>query len=119
MKSSRNKPEAWKLLNYLVSAEAQINFAKVSGMLPARIDAANDPALMRNPHYAEFVAQIKNGRHYQTTPIWASLEPVYVKGFGNMYEIVAGVKGNYSPQAMKRALDATAAEIDAVIADAQ
>ncbi len=119
MKSSKNKEEAWKLLTYLVGREAQVSYAKMSWMLPTRLDAAYDPSLMSNVHYAEFVGQIKNGRHYPTIPGWGPLESVYLKNIGSMFDIVAGVKGTYSPLAIKKALDATANEANEVLAESQ
>ncbi len=119
MKSSKNKEEAWKLLSYLVSPAAQVTYSKMSGMLPTRLDAANDAQLMADPHYAEFVAQIKNGRHYPSVPAWGPLESVYLKDIGNTFDIVAGVRGKYSPQALKQALDATASEANDVLEESR
>ena len=115
MKSSKNKDEAWKLLSYLTSREAEITYSKMSAMLPARTDALSDPSLEAEPHYAEFVAQVKTGRHYPSVAGWGPLESVYLKNIGNMFDIVAGVKGKYSPQAIKQALDVTANEANDVL----
>ncbi len=115
MKSSKNKDESWKLLAYLASRDSEITYSKMSGMLPARIDAATDPSLMADPNYADFIGRIKNGRHYASIASWAPLESVYLKNLGNMFDIVAGVKGKYSPQAIKQALDVTANEANDVL----
>jgi multiple sugar transport system substrate-binding protein len=115
MKSSKNKAEAWKLLAYLTGREPQVAFSKMSGMLPARLDASADPTLMRNPHYAQFIAQVKNGRHYPSIAGWGPLESVYLKNLGNMFDSVSGVKGRYSPLAIKQAMDATAQEADQIL----
>jgi multiple sugar transport system substrate-binding protein len=88
-------------------------------MLPTRLDAANDAQLMADPHYAEFVAQIKNGRHYPSVPAWGPLESVYLKDIGNTFDIVAGVRGKYTPQAIKQALDATAVEANDVLEESR
>jgi len=119
MKSSKNKAEAWKLLTYLTGREPQVAFSKMSGMLPTRLDAANDPGLMANPHYAQFMAQVKNGRHYPSIPGWGPLESVYLKNLGNMFDIVGGLKGKYSPLAIKQAMDATAQEANQVLYSGQ
>ena len=119
MKSSKNKAEAWKLLTYLTGREPQVAFSKMSGMLPTRLDAANDPGLMANPHYAQFMAQVKNGRHYPSIPGWGPLESVYLKNLGNMFDIVGGLKGKYSPLAIKQAMDAAAQEADQVLYSAR
>jgi multiple sugar transport system substrate-binding protein len=119
MKSSKNKDDAWNLLVYLSSREAQVAYSKMSGMLPTRLDAAYDPSLMADPHYAEFIAQVKNGRHYPSIPAWGPLESVYVKNIGNMFDIVAGMKGKYTTPAIKQALDATANEANGVLKGSQ
>jgi multiple sugar transport system substrate-binding protein len=115
MKSSKNKAEAWKLIAHLTGRESQVQFSKMSGMLPTRLDAANDASLLANPHYAQFIAQVKNGRHYPAIPGWGPLESVYLKNIGNMFDIVGGLKGKYSPLAVKQAMDATAQEADQVL----
>jgi len=115
MKSSKNKEEAWKLLAYMATHDAEMTYSRMSGMLPPRLDAAYDPTLMADPHYAEFIAQAKNGRHYPSIAAWGPLESVYLKNLGNMFDIVAGVKGKYTPQAIKQALDATANEANDVL----
>ena len=119
MKSSKNKAEAWSLVAYLASRDAQLAYSRMSGMLPARLDAANDPALMANPHYAQFMAQVKNGRHYPSIPGWGPLESVYLKNLGNMFDIVGGIKGKYSPLAIKQAMDTAAQEADQVLYSAR
>jgi multiple sugar transport system substrate-binding protein len=119
MKSSKNKDEAWKLLAYLTSRPAEITYSKMSYMLPARLDAAYDPSLMANPNYADFIAQVKSGHHYPSIAGWGPLESVYLKNIGNMFDIVAGVKGKYSTQAIKQALDVTANEANDVLAESR
>jgi multiple sugar transport system substrate-binding protein len=116
MKSSKNKAEAWQLVAHLTGRETQVAFSKMSGMLPTRLDAANDPSLMRNPHYAEFIAQVRNGRHYPSIAGWGPLESVYLKNLGTMFDMVGGVKGKYSPLAVKQAMDVAAQEADQVLA---
>ena len=119
MKSSKNKAEAWKLVAYLTGREPQVSFSRMSGMLPTRVDAASDPSLMSNPHYAQFIAQVKNGRHYPSIAGWGPLESVYLKNIGNMFDIVSGVKGKYSPLSIKQAMDATAQEADQVLSSSR
>lgn len=119
MKSSKHKAEAWQLVSYLTGRDAQVAFSKVSGMLPTRLDAAGDASLMRNPHYAQFIAQVKNGRHYPSIAGWGPLESVYLKNLGSMFDIVGGLKGKYSPLAIKQAMDATAQEADQVLSSSR
>jgi multiple sugar transport system substrate-binding protein len=115
MKSSKNKAQAWKLVAYLTGRDPQVAYSKMSGMLPTRLDAAADPSLMADPHYAQFIAQVKNGRHYPSIAGWGPLESVYLKNLGRMFDMVGGVTGKYSPLAIKQAMDATAQEADQVL----
>jgi multiple sugar transport system substrate-binding protein len=119
MKSSKNKDEAWKLLQFMTSHDAQVTYSKMSGMLPTRLDASTDPSLMADKHYAEYIDQIKNGRHYPSITGWGPLESVYLKDIGNMFDIVAGVKGKYTPQAIKQQLDVTANEANDVLEESR
>lgn len=116
MKSSKNKPGAWKLLCYLVSKEAQIEFAKASGMLPTRLDAAHDVSLMNDPHYAEFLNQIKNGRHYPTIPSWGPIEAIYLKNISKILDIVLQLDSKNATLAIKKTLDTSAQEADQALA---
>jgi multiple sugar transport system substrate-binding protein len=116
MKSSKNKPEAWKLLQFITAREQEVAFSKFSGMLPARLDAANDPRLTSNPLYASFLAQVKNGRHYPSVAAWGPLESVYLKNLGAMFDLVNAPKGKYSAVAIKQSLDNAAHEADQVLA---
>ena len=119
MKSSKHKGEAWKLVAFLTGREPQVAFSRMSGMLPTRHDAAADPGLMADPHYAQFIAQVKNGRHYPAIAGWGPLESVYLKNLGNMFDIVSGVKGKYSPLSIKQAMDAAAQEADQVLSSSR
>ncbi len=116
MKSSKHKAEAWSLAAFITGRDAQVKFSQMSGMLPTRLDAANDPALTADPHYAQFLAQVRNGRHYPSVAGWGPLESVYLKHLGSMFDMVAGVSGKYSPGAVKQSLDAAAKEADQVLA---
>lgn len=84
MKSSKNKDEAWKLVQYLMSREAQVKYSMQSGMLPSRVDVLNDPALLKLAHYADFLEQIKLGRHYPVVPAWGRLENVFRSYIGQV-----------------------------------
>ena len=104
---------------FLTGREPQVAFSRMSGMLPTRHDAAADPGLMADPHYAQFIAQVKNGRHYPAIAGWGPLESVYLKNLGNMFDIVSGVKGKYSPLSIKQAMDAAAQEADQVLSSSR
>jgi multiple sugar transport system substrate-binding protein len=131
MKSSKNKDEAWKLLKYLVSRPAQVKFSQLSGMLPARLDAANDSSLLREPHYAEFIQQVKLGRHYPVVAAWGQLETVFrshiakiVTSINAMNTLDAadsaqrkGQKDMHSALAIKRNLEQASNQANAILAN--
>ncbi|MBR7800268.1 sugar ABC transporter substrate-binding protein [Undibacterium fentianense] len=115
MKSSKNKEEAWKLLRYLVSRDAQLKFSKLSGMLPARIDALNDPILMQDPHYAEFVGQIKLGRHYPVVSAWGQLETIFRSHIASLVTAVDGKKSLQNSMAIRKNLDQATLRANAIL----
>ncbi|MFZ6820174.1 sugar ABC transporter substrate-binding protein [Undibacterium sp. Ji22W] len=116
MKSSKNKEEAWKLLKFLVGREAQLKFSKLSGMLPARLDAVNDPSLMKDPHYAEFIEQVKLGRHYPVVAAWAQLELVFRSQIANIVALVNGQKNTLTSPAVKKNLEQASQQANAILA---
>ncbi|MBV8656749.1 MAG: sugar ABC transporter substrate-binding protein [Burkholderiales bacterium] len=119
MKASRNKDAAWRVVAYLTGRDPEVKYSQKSAMLPARLDAANDPQLTKDRDYRSFVSAIGNGRHYASIPGWGPLESVYVKGLGSVFDIVAGVKGKYTPEAVKHQLDLTVTEANDVLSQAR
>lgn len=116
MKSSKNKEEAWKLLRYLVSRQAQVKFSQLSGMLPARLDAVYDASLMQNPHYAEFIQQVKLGRHYPVVTAWAQLETVFRTHIAKIVAVVNRQKDAHSQVAIKKNLEQASKQANAILA---
>jgi multiple sugar transport system substrate-binding protein len=55
---SPRRDEAWKLVEYLSEPEQQRRFYELSGDLPARIDAWEDPRLSADPKVAAFRQQL-------------------------------------------------------------
>ncbi|MBC3874557.1 sugar ABC transporter substrate-binding protein [Undibacterium flavidum] len=119
MKSSKNKDEAWKLLKFLVGREAQVKFSKLSGMLPARLDAVNDPSLLKDPHYAEFIEQVKLGRHYPVVAAWAQLEHVFRSHIARIVAVVNGEKDTLTSAAIKKNLEQASQQANTILAAEQ
>jgi multiple sugar transport system substrate-binding protein len=118
-KGSRHKAEAWELVKYLGGKTAQVQLALVSSMMPARIDAANDPAWTgRHPVYAKLTAIAADGRAYPPIPAWGPLETVYTKHLGQLAELTSGVGDAYSVPAMKALIANTVIEADKVLEEA-
>ena len=55
MRSSRRKAEVWKLMEYLSEPERQIEFYRLTGNLPARVEAWRDTSLSHNAYAAAFL----------------------------------------------------------------
>jgi multiple sugar transport system substrate-binding protein len=118
-KGSHHKAEAWALVKFLGGEAPQVQLALVSSMMPARIDAASDPAwTSRHPAYAKLTAIAADGRAYPPIPAWGPLESVYTKHLGQLAELSSGVGDKYSLPAMKALIADTVTEADKVLEEA-
>lgn len=112
-KGSKHKEAAWDVIKYLSSDEAQLTYSQLSGQLPAKISVMN--SLTTDPGFKEMVEATKYGMSYPSIPQWGPCETALVKYFGNIWDIVAGVSGTYSEQAIQQQLDDAANEVNAII----
>lgn len=119
MKSSKYQQEAWNLIKFLSTKEAQLAYAQSSGQLPALKALHSDPALTSDPNMAAFTEAAKYGRSYANIPAWGPVEGVLVKHFGMVWDMTTGVTGSYSRDALKKELDATATEVNDLLKQAQ
>ena len=118
-KGSRHKAEAWALMKYLGGEAPQVRLSLISSMMPARIDAANDPAwTSRHPVYAKLTAIAADGRAYPPIPAWGPLETVYTKHLGQLAELSSGIGDAYTPRAMRSMIADTVVEADKVLEEA-
>jgi multiple sugar transport system substrate-binding protein len=118
-KGSRHKAEAWALVKYLGDKAPQIQLALLSSMMPARVDAANDPAwTARHPVYAKLTAIAADGRAYPPIPAWGPLETVYTKHLGQLAELSSGIGDRYTVPAMRALIADTVVEADKVLEEA-
>ena len=118
-KGSRHKAEAWDLVKYLGGKAPQIQLSLVSSMMPARLDAANDPAwTTRHPVYAKLTAIAADGRAYPPIPAWGPLETVYTKHLGQLAELSSGIGDRYTAPAMRALIADTVVEADKVLEEA-
>ena len=67
-RGSAHKDAAWRLVEFLSSAEQQRRFWKLSGDLPARLDTWRDPALMGDPAARTFYVQLQRVRPQPKVP---------------------------------------------------
>ena len=118
-KGSRHKAEAWELAKYLGGKASQVQLSQLSSMMPARIDAANDPAwTQRHPAFAKLTAIAADGRAYPPIPAWGPLETVYTKHLGQLAELSSGIGDKYSVAAMRALIASTVVEADKVLEEA-
>lgn len=119
-KGSRHKAEAWDLVKYLGGKEPQVRLSQLSSMMPARIDAANDPAwTTRHPAFAKLTAIAADGRAYPPIPAWGPLETVYTKHLGQLAELTSGIGDKYSEAAMRALVRDTVSEANKVLEEAE
>ena len=118
-KGSRHKAAAWDLVKYLGGEEPQVRLSLLSSMMPARVDAANDPAwTSRHPVYAKLTAIAADGRAYPPIPAWGPLETVYTKHLGQVAELSSGIADKYTVPAMRALIADTVVEADKVLEEA-
>lgn len=67
-RQSRYKEEAAKLLLWLIEKDRMLEYCKVSGFLPARIDAAQDPFFKEDPIKAMYLKQLEDSRGWIKHP---------------------------------------------------
>jgi multiple sugar transport system substrate-binding protein len=114
-KASKNQAAAVKLVQYLTSKKGQLDYQMIVGNLPALKDAQNDAFYTGNPLYKPFLEQLKtgNGKSYPEVAAWGGIETAIQKNFSLMWDDVAAGK---TQTAVKERLDATAKEIDTLLA---
>jgi multiple sugar transport system substrate-binding protein len=67
---SRVKDAAWRVVEYLARPEVQRRFHAITGNLPPRRSAWDDPALARDPHARAFYDQLERVRPAPKVPEW-------------------------------------------------
>ncbi|MBE2317620.1 sugar ABC transporter substrate-binding protein [Solirubrobacter sp. CPCC 204708] len=114
-KNTKYPNEAWALVKFLSSDQTQIDYAKLLGMFPARLDPQQQVGDSSENHKAFFQA-IQSGRTYAPIPQWGQIENAYKTRFGNILDSAAGVGTDYSAATVKSQLDAAAKEADGLLA---
>jgi multiple sugar transport system substrate-binding protein len=67
---SAHKPEAWRLIRFLLQPGQQVRFYRLSGDLPARLEAWRDPALASDARVRAFGEQLQRVRPTPKVPEW-------------------------------------------------
>jgi multiple sugar transport system substrate-binding protein len=86
-KSSQRKEAAWQVVEYLSRPEVQIEFYRLSGNLPGRVTAWDDPLLAGDPQAAAFLVQL--GR-VQPVPRVAEWEQIASRLYERAEEAIQG-----------------------------
>lgn len=113
-KQGKNKKGAFEVIKYLTSKGPQIEYAKVSGFLPARREAFNDPYFANDPNRKVFKDAVFYGKTYPAIPLWGLLEPILTRRFGIMWDYVLNSK-ELKPEVIKEQLALAKKEVEAIL----
>ncbi|OGI09503.1 MAG: hypothetical protein A2Y40_08945 [Candidatus Margulisbacteria bacterium GWF2_35_9] len=114
-KSSKNKKEAWEVIKYLVSKEAQVEYSKRSGFMPSVVDAFEDSYFVEDNRRAVYKEAVKYGRAYPTVPSWGLIEPILARRFGIMWDYVLESKTEFSVADLKKLLKLADKEVSSIL----
>ncbi len=116
-KSSKRPDLAKMLIRYMAAdSAAQLNYAEMSGFLPALKAAFDSPYFTADAKRAVFKDMVQYGRCYAAVPYWGEIETsILMKRMGNLFDIAAEVNGPYSEAAVRAEVDAAVKDIDTQI----
>ena len=72
-RASKHKAEAWKLIEYLARPDVQLEFWRLSGDLPGRVEAWRDTALQADPNMRAFGEQLTRVVATPKVPEWEQI----------------------------------------------
>ncbi len=113
-KQGKNRAGAFEVIKYLTSKTPQVEYAKISGFLPARREAFNDPYFANDPNRKVFKDAIFYGRTYPSIPTWGLLEPILTRRFGIMWDYVLNSK-ELKPEVIKEQLKLAKQEVESIL----
>lgn len=114
-KNTKYPKQAWEVVKYLVSKEAQIEYVKYTGFVPATIDAYDTPYFDANNNRKMFKEAIKYGRVHPCIDVWAQCETILFRRLGILWDYVAGMYGEFDEKKMKEQLNQTAEELRMIL----
>ena len=68
------EPDVIELVRYLSAPQIQVSYAQQIGLLPARLDALQQPPFATDPHLQIFVKALETGRAHTRIPLWGMVE---------------------------------------------
>ena len=71
--ASKHKAAVWSLIEYLSEPEQQLEFYRLTGDLPARVETWHDSSLSHNRYAAAFFRQLNNVRATPKVPEWEQI----------------------------------------------
>jgi len=116
-RTSKHQAEAWRVIQYLTSKEAQLKYADATGFLPARQDAFKDKSFTSNKKRAKFVEAVKYGKAYPCVSAWGPIEPIMMRHIGIIWDHAAGVYGKYDPKIVDEAFLKASKEVDILLSE--
>lgn len=72
-RASKHKREAWALIEYLSRPDVQLEFWRLSGDLPGRVEAWRDSALLADPNMRAFGEQLERVVATPKVPEWEQI----------------------------------------------
>ena len=113
-KQAKNKAGGLQVIKYLTSKKPQVEYAKVSGFLPARKDAFDDPFFAQDKYRKVFKKAVTYGRTYPPIPSWGLLEPILTRRFGIMWDYVT-FGSQYKPEKIREQLKLAKKEVESIL----
>lgn len=114
-KQSKNKAAAFEVIKYLASKKPQVEYAKVTGFLPARKEGFSDPYFANDPNRKVFKDAVFYGKTYPAIPSWGLLEPLLTRRLGILWDYVTSGK-DASPEIIKEQLKLAKKEVESILA---
>lgn len=114
--TSEHKEEAWELIRYLSSDEAQLAYAQRLGMLPAKKSLIQSQEVAELLGDSAFAEATKYGQTYPSIPQWGPIETALVKHFGEIWNVIADGTKAYNEEVIQKRLDAAVREINIILA---
>ncbi len=116
-KASKNQNAAWEVVKFLTTdKEAQIAYAKLTGFLPAKKEAFNDPYFRNDPFRKVFADSVTFSKAYPCIAAWGPIETVVLtRRFGLMWDKVVSNPAGFTVKNVQEELNQAAREMDVVL----